>query len=273
MTGEVELYASARRVLLDALDAMGAHRDSIVLVGAQAIYLHTGDAAVAVAPYTKDADLVIDVGVLRAAPTIGSAMQDAGFILTGQPGAWVKDDIPVDLMVPQALAGRKGRGADLGPHGTKVARQARGLEGAVVDRAKHAIRALEPSDPRVFIAQVAGPGALLVAKLHEIAERIDEPSRLHDKDSLDVLRLLRQIDVEVLLAGIRLLLRTPLSRDTTTEALRWVEDLFGSSTAAGTRAAVRALEGLEDPATVAASCVALAEELLDADLGSYSFIR
>jgi len=270
MPGELELYASARRVLLDALDAMGPHRDSVVLVGAQAIYVHTGDAAVAVAPYTKDADLVIDVGVLRAAPPIASAMRAAGFVLSSQPGGWVKDDIPVDLMVPQALAGRKGRGADLGPHGTKVARQARGLEGAVVDRANRAITALEPSDPRMFVVQVAGPSALLVAKLHKIAERLDEPSRLHDKDSLDVLRLLRRIDLEVLLAGLRLLLRTPLARDTTTDALGWAQELFGSTTGAGTRATVRALEGLEDATTVAASCVALVEELLNTVLKSGS---
>ena len=33
-----ELYVLARRVLLDALDAIGPHRDAIVLVGAQAVY-------------------------------------------------------------------------------------------------------------------------------------------------------------------------------------------------------------------------------------------
>jgi hypothetical protein len=31
-----ELYVMARRVLLDALDTLGHHRDAIVLVGAQA---------------------------------------------------------------------------------------------------------------------------------------------------------------------------------------------------------------------------------------------
>lgn len=35
-----ELYVLARRVLLDALEALGVHRDVCVLVGAQAIYLH-----------------------------------------------------------------------------------------------------------------------------------------------------------------------------------------------------------------------------------------
>ncbi len=36
------LYALARAVLLDVLEALGDQRDAVVLVGAQAIYLHTG---------------------------------------------------------------------------------------------------------------------------------------------------------------------------------------------------------------------------------------
>lgn len=42
------LYIVARTVLLDALDALGEQRDAVVLVGAQAIYLHAGDADIAV---------------------------------------------------------------------------------------------------------------------------------------------------------------------------------------------------------------------------------
>ena len=37
-----ELYVLARRVLLDALEALDAHRDAIVLVGAQAVYRKPG---------------------------------------------------------------------------------------------------------------------------------------------------------------------------------------------------------------------------------------
>ena len=50
----------ARRVLLDGLVALGEHRQALILVGAQAIYLHTGDADLAVAPFTTDSDLVLD---------------------------------------------------------------------------------------------------------------------------------------------------------------------------------------------------------------------
>jgi hypothetical protein len=49
MTEVDELYVMARQVLLDALDALGPHRDAIVLVGAQAVYLRVGEAKLAVA--------------------------------------------------------------------------------------------------------------------------------------------------------------------------------------------------------------------------------
>ena len=58
------LYVAARRTLLDALEAVEMQLDALVLVGAQAVYLHTGEGDLAVAPYTTDADLV--------GPTLGA---------------------------------------------------------------------------------------------------------------------------------------------------------------------------------------------------------
>lgn len=46
MTEVDELYVMARRVLLDALDALGSHRDAIVLVGAQVAGLERRPASV-----------------------------------------------------------------------------------------------------------------------------------------------------------------------------------------------------------------------------------
>ncbi len=74
-----ELYAIARRVLLDALEALGEHRDATILVGAQAIYLHTGDADLGVAEYTTDADLAFDPSLLARNPPIEQALERAGF--------------------------------------------------------------------------------------------------------------------------------------------------------------------------------------------------
>ena len=42
--GPDPLYVRARNALLDAADALVEQLDAVVLVGAQAIYLHTGDA-------------------------------------------------------------------------------------------------------------------------------------------------------------------------------------------------------------------------------------
>jgi len=52
-------YVRARGVLLDALAALEPHLDAIVPVGAQAIYMRTGDTAMNVVEYTTDADLGI----------------------------------------------------------------------------------------------------------------------------------------------------------------------------------------------------------------------
>jgi delta-aminolevulinic acid dehydratase/porphobilinogen synthase len=72
-----ELYVIARRVLLDALDALGAHRSAVVLVGAQAIHLRVGEADVAVAAYTTDGDLGIEPTLLADKPALEAALAQA----------------------------------------------------------------------------------------------------------------------------------------------------------------------------------------------------
>jgi hypothetical protein len=105
---------------LDALIALAAHRDSVTVIGAQAIYLHTGNTAVAVAEAIKDSDLAIDVRTLGDDPLIEEAMSRAGFHhdpLAGQPGSWLsRSGIPVDLMVPDAIAGKGRRSVEAPPH-------------------------------------------------------------------------------------------------------------------------------------------------------------
>ena len=52
------LYVCARAALLDAAEALAEQLDAVVLVGAQAVYIHTGDADfVATAPYTTNHSL------------------------------------------------------------------------------------------------------------------------------------------------------------------------------------------------------------------------
>ena len=77
-TGNAELLVAARRALLDASDALAAHRQSVIVIGAQAIYLHTGAAAVGLAETTKDSDLALDTRSLSDVPLLEDAMSDAG---------------------------------------------------------------------------------------------------------------------------------------------------------------------------------------------------
>jgi hypothetical protein len=268
------LYVAARTTLLDAIEALGEQRQALILVGAQAIYIHTGAASLAVAEFTSDGDLVVDPGFLKDAPRLSEAMERARFRPGTQPGSWLRDTtvegvatvIPVDLLVPEAVAGPGRRAARLGEHGDRVGRRARGLEGALVDHAAARLGALEPEDHRILEIRVAGPSALLVAKLHKIADRGTEPraSRVKDKDALDVLRLLRGVRAERLAEGLRLLRENALAGAVTREALDHLRVLFGRANAQGSMMAVRATERLEDSAVIADSCAALTDDLLRA---------
>ncbi len=138
-------YVAARRVLLDALEALAPHRQAVIVAGAQAVYLRTGLSDIGIAPYTTDGDLALDPTLLGDEPELEASMRDAGFQLLEsrphrpEPGIWVATAIvegeelviPVDLIVPEGAASGGGRrGARLGPHGNRAARRAVGLEAA-----------------------------------------------------------------------------------------------------------------------------------------------
>ena len=54
MSGDDNLINEAKVALFEVLDALGPHRHSLILVGAQAIYQHTGNIDLAVAEFTRD---------------------------------------------------------------------------------------------------------------------------------------------------------------------------------------------------------------------------
>ena len=83
----------------------------------------------------------------------------------------------MDLLVPEAVDGPGSRGARLGIHGNRAARKVLGLEGALVSHNPKKIEALASDDLRSCVIEVARPAALLVAKVHKIAERIDDATR------------------------------------------------------------------------------------------------
>lgn len=270
--GASDLLVQARSALLDALDALAEHRDSVVVIGAQAIYLHTGHAPVALAEATKDSDLAIDPRELADDPLIEEAMTAAGFYLNPnpdntQPGAWMNPaGIPVDLMVPEKLAGGGGkaaRGARIPPHAKTATRRARGLEAAVVDNVSMTIGALDETDPRSYTVRVAGPGALLVAKLHKIGERLEQPDRLNDKDAHDIYRLLVTKTAPEIAATLVFSLDDSVSADAVREAIQYLRTLFAAGPGAvGSMMAGRAEEGIGDPENVAVSVALLAEDIV-----------
>jgi pilus assembly protein TadC len=85
---------------------------------------------------------------------------------------------------------------------------------------------------------------------------------MKDKDALDVLRILRAVPSEVLKEVLNRLRHDDLAGTVTHEALDYLRTLFGSRAGLGTQMAVRATERLADPETIAASCEALATDLL-----------
>lgn len=274
MSGAAEhLYTEARRALLDLLAALAEQRDAVVLVGAQAIYMHVGEGDLPVAPYTKDADFALDPRLLQDHPLLVQALRDNGFLPSAQQGmvgTWVgagEIPVPIDLLVPDAHEPLGNRAAKLGLHGDRTARRARGLEGALVDRDMRLVRSLEPADARAIEAWVAGPAALLVSKLIKIAERRATPLRLNNKDALDVYRLLR-LPVEEVRDRFRLLRADPLAGPTTEEALAFLAEAFTSPDGLGVTMVVQAIAGLADEEQVAQGCAILAEELLDAVRGA-----
>lgn len=85
---DADITIVARRVLLDALTALKAHRNAITLVGAQAVHLRTADGELTASSYTSDADLGVDPDVLNDEPLLEQIMTDAGFTRGPNPGSW-----------------------------------------------------------------------------------------------------------------------------------------------------------------------------------------
>lgn len=260
-------YVDARRVLLDALGALGQQTAAMTLIGAQAVYLRTVDRLVTYQPYTTDADLVLDPDELFDLPALGDAMRHAGFILTGEPGIWEarfeRDGmesevvVPVDIIVPEAIAAAAGRRSArlTGGHGLNSARKSSGVEGALVDRGPITIDALDPNDPRSVAVNVAGEAALLVSKLHKLGERLERPDRLQAKDAGDVYRLFDVIEPDEMARRLRVLLDDARSARATEAAIEYGTQLFDGGRSVGIELAQAALRGTLPAATVASVTV------------------
>ena len=267
-----DIYVAARRVLLDGLAALEPHLDALTLVGAQAIYLRVGEADVAVAPTTTDGDLVLDPAALKNSPALERLMGEGGFErkrgTDGTPlvGLWVQKEnvtreaqVSVDLLIPEEAASAAGRrAARLEGHETGSVLKVPGLEACLVDADKMRVASLEPGDDRAFDIRVAGPAALLIAKMHKIGDRALQPDRTEDKDALDVFRLFRGTSPEEFRRRMEVLRSDVRSAACTQRGLTLLQKLFGQRDGTGVAMAIRATEGLLPPVEVSASLTAIA---------------
>lgn len=269
------ITVAARSVLLDVLVGLGIHRQAVVLVGAQVVYLRTDQRELTfAASATSDGDLALDPRFLADAPLLDDAMRSAGFAPrdTSRPGIWEKwveikghqEAVTVDLLVPEALAGQGRRAAAVPVHGRKVATRAAGLEAALVDHGPLIVKALDASDRREIEVEVAGRCAHLVAKLHKLQERIDadKKERIRAKDAGDIYRLLLVLDIETESIVLRQLLSDDLCKEVTTTAMRYLKALFAVPAGRGIILAAQALAGDISPGTVRQVCTRVTHDLL-----------
>lgn len=70
MVEPTPLLARSRRALLDAVEALDGQRDALIVVDAQAVYLHTGVEDEAIATETRDSDIVVNPA--RSSPSRSS---------------------------------------------------------------------------------------------------------------------------------------------------------------------------------------------------------
>jgi hypothetical protein len=219
--------------------------------------------------------LAIDPALLGEIPPLEQALKEAGFLPKARDsvGVWITQratrenpntEVAIDLLVAASVSPGKGRrAARLPGHNASAARIVRGLEGAIVDADIMSLTALEAGDTRKLDIRVAGPAALLVAKLHKIQDR-SGTARTSDKDALDVLRLLRGTTTEDLAGRFRALLADPRSSETSIAAAQLLKQQFSKRPGVGIEMTVRAIGALGDSEEIVASCEALATDLLHA---------
>lgn len=261
-------YVAARAVLLDALQALDDHLPAIIVVGAQAVYLHTGSGDSVEPPMTTDADLALDVASLGTEPEITAVLDHAKFKPGKNPGSWLgKGDVAVDIMVVPSQSGRTkrtARAARLTGHADSAARITPGLEPALIDHAPRTLTALDPNDQRQIEVNVAGPAALLIAKAIKVQERLADAeagmsARVKEKDALDMLRLLQAVETADLVAGLRRHLAIDDARAVTNRGLSFLKEHGMTPTSRLPTLATAAAAG---DRTVAPSFVALTQVLL-----------
>lgn len=167
----------------------------------------------------------------------------------------------MDLLVADAMSAEKGkRAAVLTGQDARAARYVYGIEAALYDNGPLVVAALDNADPRSFEIAVAGPAALLIAKLIKLKERLFS-GKLDAKDAFEIYRLL-QGDARAIAQGWLRAESEALSRPVAAVAEEALRELFAADGSRGAEIAGDFARGRDDPATVSQSARALAQELV-----------
>jgi len=132
----------------------------------------------------------------------------------------------------------------------------------LVDNEQQKLTSLDNGDDRSHLIRVAGPAALLVAKVIKVEERRGQPQRLQPKDGLDVLRLLQACETSPLSDRLATLAGDPLAGDVTRMAMSSLMEHGRDREGPLATLAARAVAGLANPETIAESLVSLVDDLL-----------
>lgn len=202
----------SRRAIINVVDVLAVHAESLTLVGAHAVLLRTMDLDVPRMP-TGDGDLGVTPGLVGELPSIEALLADAGYEhrTTARPGLWGREpyDDPdgtrsyrekIDLLAPHGLSGTASRSKRGVPalqttHGKLAVGNALGLELAAFNRSLMTIT--DFADARlsveIFVAEIP---ALILAKGSKVGERLREPRKgpVRDKDLGDLWRLMAVAD-------------------------------------------------------------------------------
>jgi hypothetical protein len=260
-------YELAKETLFTAVRALGAHRKSVILVGAQAIYVHTADVPLKLEPFTNDADLVLQPGLLEEHPALDKLLREAGFLPAPNihaVGSWVSPEgVQLDLMVPSSFGGSGRRSARLPNHGDATVRKTSGLHAALHDNMPFQVSRKLGAEDETYQISVAGPTSLLISKLVKFAERAEGP-RLIRKDAHDIYRLLFAIELEIFTKTLSRITPIPEVASEAQVALECLRNLFAASPESlGARLAGETEGRVGEPALVSNRTWALSNELLE----------